>query len=165
MSIDCGAILDGWHGDSAWTFGVGTIIEADELLSEATRLSMEAGIAAMMPGNRLTDVSHAIELGTRPPRRPTDASTASSTATAVTPSAARCTWIRSCRTRGPRQGTRTRHRLRIGHRADADPGYHETEVLDDDWTVVTTDGIKGRALGAHRRGHRGRPAILTLRPE
>ncbi|AFM15785.1 methionine aminopeptidase, type I [Mycolicibacterium chubuense NBB4] len=65
VSIDCGAILDGWHGDSAVTFGVGQVIPADEALSAATRDSMEAGIAAMVPGNRLTDVSHAIELGTR----------------------------------------------------------------------------------------------------
>ena len=65
VSIDCGAILDGWHGDSALTFGVDTFISVDEVLSGATRESMEAGIAAMVPGNRLTDVSHAIELGTR----------------------------------------------------------------------------------------------------
>ncbi len=65
VSIDCGAILDGWHGDSALTFGVDTVISVDEMLSGATRESMEAGIAAMVPGNRLTDVSHAIELGTR----------------------------------------------------------------------------------------------------
>ncbi|MGB3232856.1 MAG: type I methionyl aminopeptidase, partial [Mycobacterium sp.] len=65
VSIDCGAILDGWHGDSAFTFGVGQVIPADDMLSRATRESMEAGIAAMVPGNRLTDVSHAIELGTR----------------------------------------------------------------------------------------------------
>ena len=64
VSIDCGAILDGWHGDSAFTFGVGPLIPADEALSAATRWSMEAGIAAMVPGNRLTDVSHAIETGT-----------------------------------------------------------------------------------------------------
>lgn len=64
VSIDCGAILDNWHGDSAVTFGVGQLIDADELLSAATRESMEAGIAAMVPGNRLTDVSHAIETGT-----------------------------------------------------------------------------------------------------
>ena len=69
VSIDCGAILDGWHGDAAVTFGVGPLIPADELLSEATRLSMEAGIAAMIPGNRLTDVSHAIEKGTRAAER------------------------------------------------------------------------------------------------
>ena len=65
VSIDCGAILDGWHGDSAITFGVGALIPVDEALSQATRESMEAGIAAMVPGNRLTDVSHAIETGTR----------------------------------------------------------------------------------------------------
>jgi methionyl aminopeptidase len=65
VSIDCGAILDGWHGDSAMTFGVGAVIGADESLSAATKESMAAGIAAMVPGNRLTDVSHAIESGTR----------------------------------------------------------------------------------------------------
>jgi methionyl aminopeptidase len=65
VSIDCGAIVDGWHGDSAITFGVGALIPVDEALSAATRESMEAGIAAMLPGNRLSDVSHAIELGTR----------------------------------------------------------------------------------------------------
>ena len=65
VSIDCGAILDGWHGDAAITFGVGPLIAIDEALSAATKQSMEAGIAAMIPGNRLTDVSHAIETGTR----------------------------------------------------------------------------------------------------
>lgn len=65
VSIDCGAIVDDWHGDSAITFGVGQLIGVDEALSAATRESMEAGIAAMVPGNRLTDVSYAIECGTR----------------------------------------------------------------------------------------------------
>jgi methionyl aminopeptidase len=65
VSIDCGAILDGWHGDAAITFGVGPLVTADEALSQATRESMEAGIAAMVAGNRLTDVSHAIETATR----------------------------------------------------------------------------------------------------
>jgi methionyl aminopeptidase len=64
VSIDCGAILDGWHGDAAITFGVGPLIPVDEALSKATKESMEAGIAAMVPGNRLTDVSHAIETAT-----------------------------------------------------------------------------------------------------
>jgi methionyl aminopeptidase len=64
VSIDCGAIVDGWHGDSAITFGVGTLIGIDEALSAATKSSMEAGIAAMVPGNRLSDVSHAIETAT-----------------------------------------------------------------------------------------------------
>ena len=69
VSIDCGAIIDGWHGDAAITFGVGALIPVVEALSAATKASMEAGIAAMVPGNRLTDVSHAIEMGTRAAER------------------------------------------------------------------------------------------------
>lgn len=69
VSIDCGAIIDGWHGDAAVTFGIGSLIAMDEALSTATKQSMEAGIAAMIPGNRLTDVSHAIENGTRTAER------------------------------------------------------------------------------------------------
>jgi methionyl aminopeptidase len=65
VSIDCGAIIDGWHGDAAVTFGIGTLIATDDALSAATKHAMEAGISAMIPGNRLTDVSHAIETGTR----------------------------------------------------------------------------------------------------
>jgi methionyl aminopeptidase len=65
VSIDCGAVLEGWHGDAAITFGVGALNSADEALSAATRESLESGIAAMIAGNRLTDVAHAIEMGTR----------------------------------------------------------------------------------------------------
>ncbi|KZS75579.1 type I methionyl aminopeptidase [Mycobacterium kansasii] len=65
VSVDCGAVLEGWHGDAAITFGVGPLSPADEALSEATRESLEAGIKAMVVGNRLTNVSHAIERGTR----------------------------------------------------------------------------------------------------
>jgi methionyl aminopeptidase len=65
VSIDCGAVLHGWHGDAAVTFGIGALNPDDEALSAATRESLEAGIAAMVPGHRLTDVSHAIETGTQ----------------------------------------------------------------------------------------------------
>jgi methionyl aminopeptidase len=64
VSIDCGAIVDGWHGDAAITFGVGELIPVDEAVLQATKESLEAGIAAMVPGNRLTDISHAIEQAT-----------------------------------------------------------------------------------------------------
>jgi methionyl aminopeptidase len=64
VSIDCGAILDGWHGDAAVTVGVEPLRAADTVLSQATRESLQAGIAAMTVGNRLTDVSHAIETAT-----------------------------------------------------------------------------------------------------
>ncbi|MDD4868883.1 MAG: type I methionyl aminopeptidase [Mycobacterium sp.] len=65
VSIDCGAVLDGWHGDAAISFGVETLGAADQELCAATRDSLEAGIVAMIPGNRLSDVSHAIEMGAR----------------------------------------------------------------------------------------------------
>ena len=65
VSIDCGAIVEGWHGDAAVTFGVGQLAASDENLSAATRQALEAGIAAMVPGNRLGDVSHAIESAAR----------------------------------------------------------------------------------------------------
>ncbi len=65
VSIDCGAILDGWHGDSAWSFGVGELSEGWEKLNRATSEVLYEGLKAMVPGNRLTDVSHALEVATR----------------------------------------------------------------------------------------------------
>ncbi|MBG9356168.1 type I methionyl aminopeptidase [Corynebacterium diphtheriae] len=65
VSIDCGATLDGWVGDSAWTFGIGTITDDVRALNEATEWVLYEGMKAMIPGNRLTDVSHALELATR----------------------------------------------------------------------------------------------------
>src|SRR5205823_14225542 len=61
ISIDCGAILDGWHGDAEVTVPVGAVSEADLALSAATRQAMLAGISAIHAGGRLTDVSYAIE--------------------------------------------------------------------------------------------------------
>jgi methionyl aminopeptidase len=61
VSVDAGAIVDGWHGDAARTFLVGQHgAEADRLV-ETTRLAMMAGIAAAVPGARIGDISGAIE--------------------------------------------------------------------------------------------------------
>lgn len=65
VSIDCGATLDGWVGDSAWSFGVGELADDVDKLNRATHQVLLAGLQAMVPGNRLTDVSHALELATR----------------------------------------------------------------------------------------------------
>ncbi len=62
ISIDCGAIIDGWHGDAAYTAFVGSGHSPELIeLSRVTEESMWAGIAAMKQGNRLVDVSRAIE--------------------------------------------------------------------------------------------------------
>ncbi|MCE0762527.1 type I methionyl aminopeptidase [Pseudonocardia kujensis] len=61
VSVDCGAILDGWHGDSAVTLAVGEVSPADLALSKACEGAMWAGIEAVRPGARLTDISYAIQ--------------------------------------------------------------------------------------------------------
>lgn len=61
ISIDCGAYYHGYHGDSAWTFAVGTVSSERERLMNVTRESLFAGLAFAKPGNRLSDISHAIE--------------------------------------------------------------------------------------------------------
>jgi methionyl aminopeptidase len=143
VSIDCGAVLAGWHGDAAITFGVGALDPADEALSAATRASLEAGIAAMIPGNRLTDVSHAIEMGTR-----------------AAEVRHRCAFgiVEGYGGHGigramhmdpflPNKGSPGRGpQLAPGSVLAIEPmltlGTGNTLVLDDDWTVTTADGSR-----------------------
>ena len=61
LSVDCGAIVEGWHGDAAVTLAIGTGAPADLALSAACREALDAGIAAVRPGARLGDVSHAVQ--------------------------------------------------------------------------------------------------------
>ena len=61
ISIDCGACYQGYHGDSAWTFAVGTVSSERERLMNVTRESLFEGLKYAKPGNRLSDISHAIE--------------------------------------------------------------------------------------------------------
>ncbi|MEV0603592.1 type I methionyl aminopeptidase [Streptomyces sp. NPDC050315] len=60
LSVDCGAALDGWTGDAAVTFAVGTPRPEDQRLMDTTRRALEAGIAAAVVGARIGDISHAI---------------------------------------------------------------------------------------------------------
>lgn len=102
VSIDCGATLDGWVGDSAWSFGVGELAPEVAALNQATEWVMEQGIAAMVPGARLTDISHALEAATRQAEKRWGVPLGSSMATAGTASAAPCTRIPSWPTRDAR---------------------------------------------------------------
>ncbi|MBY4573668.1 type I methionyl aminopeptidase [Gordonia paraffinivorans] len=166
VSIDCGAILDGWHGDSAWTFGVGELTRPDAELSEATRLSMEAGIAAMIEGNRLTDISHAIELGTRAVEKKFDRHFGI---------------VDGYGGHGigremhmdpflPNEGAPGKGPwLVIGSVLAIEPmltlGTEDTTVLDDDWTVVTDDGSRAAHWEHTVAVTADGPRILTPRPE
>jgi methionyl aminopeptidase len=60
VSIDCGAELDGWTGDAAISFTVGTPRPADVALIAATQRALDAGIAAAVVGHRIGDISHAV---------------------------------------------------------------------------------------------------------
>ncbi len=61
ISIDCGVILNGWYGDSAYTFAVGDIKEEVKRLLEYTRASLEEGVKAAVAGNRVGDISSAVQ--------------------------------------------------------------------------------------------------------
>jgi methionyl aminopeptidase len=61
ISVDIGAIVDGYYGDSAWTYAVGTVAPEVQKLLEVTEASLYAGIAAARPGAYVNDISGAVE--------------------------------------------------------------------------------------------------------
>lgn len=140
ISIDCGAIIEGWHGDAAFTAPVGQVSEEAIRLIRTAEASLEAAIAQMADGNRLSDIGHAVQevaeaagysvvreyvghgIGTamhEPPEVPNYGPPG----------------------RGPR--------LRVGNVLAIEPmlnaGRAGTVTLEDGWSVVTEDG----SLSAH----------------
>ncbi len=61
ISVDCGAIVEGYHGDAAYTVGVGEISDQARRLIEVTERSLWAGIAQLVVGNRLHEVGRAVQ--------------------------------------------------------------------------------------------------------
>ncbi len=61
ISIDIGAYYNGYHGDSAWTYAVGKISEKDQELLDVTEAALYKGLEKAKPGERLSDISHAIQ--------------------------------------------------------------------------------------------------------
>lgn len=145
VSIDCGAIVDGWHGDSALTLVLPDADPADVALSEATERAMWAGIAALASADRLGAVGDAVE-------DVVDASDSGlnggarygvveeyvghgiGTAMHQPPD------VLNYRTRA--RGARVRPGLCVAVEPMLTRGTHATQVLDDDWTVVTDDGSR-----------------------
>jgi methionyl aminopeptidase len=138
VSIDCGAILDGWHGDSAFTAIVpaddGTVEAADRDLVEVTEGSMWHGIAAIAAGERLGEIGGAVEdfvagryglvedygghgIGTEMHQAP---------------------HVLNYRTRD--KGPRMRPGLCLAVEPMLTVGHPESRELADGWTVVTRDG-------------------------
>lgn len=158
ISVDIGAIVDGWHGDSAWTYAVGNVSAEAKKLLEDTEKSLEIAVAAAVPGNRLGAIGQAVEqfasplgygivrgygghgIGRRMHEDPHVPNYGSANYGPV---------------------------LRKGMTFAIEPmlniGTEDTRTLDDEWTVVTADG----SLSAHFEYTiaitDGAPLILTPR--
>jgi methionyl aminopeptidase len=61
VSLDMGAIVDGWHGDSAITLPVGAVAAEAQRLLDVTQEALARGIAAALPGNRVNDIASAVQ--------------------------------------------------------------------------------------------------------
>jgi methionyl aminopeptidase len=143
LSVDCGAIVRGWHGDSALTTRVGTSgpggpYSEDELagLLSACELALWHGLAQAEPGRRLSDISHAVEQSARRSGAYgiIEEYTGHGIGTQMHMDPAVPNYGRAGR--GPA--------LVPGMALAIEPmlvlGTPETAVLEDDWTVVTVDG-------------------------
>jgi len=135
ISIDCGAIVEGWHGDAAFTAGVGEIDAEAARLIEVTDASLAAAIAVMVPGGRLSDIGAAVQ---------------------ATAEGAGFSVVKEYTGHGiglamheppdvPNWGRPGKgRRLAPGQTYAVEPmvcaGRAETRLLDDAWTVVTRDG-------------------------
>jgi methionyl aminopeptidase len=157
LSIDCGAIIEGWHADAAITVPVGEIDDESKRLVEVTRASLEDAIEEIVPGNRLGDIGAAVE------------------ARAL---AAGFGIVREYVGHGigtamhedpqvPNYGPPGRGlKLKEGHVFAIEPmvnaGGEETLLLDDGWTVVTRDGRRSahfeHTIACTEHG----PEVLTL---
>jgi len=61
VSIDCGVLLNGWHGDGAYTFAVGEISSETKRLLDITKAALNEGVKAAVSGNRIGDISAAVQ--------------------------------------------------------------------------------------------------------
>jgi methionyl aminopeptidase len=161
ISIDCGAILDGWHGDSAVSVGVGEIDPADQAMLEACEASMWAGIAQAVSGHRLGDISHAVEQSVR--------------------TAGDYGLIREYTGHGigtemhmdpvvrnygpPGQGPRLRAGMALAIEPMITRGERHVAELDDGWTVITTDGSRAAHFEHTVAITPEGPWVLTAREE
>ena len=146
VSIDCGAIVDGWHGDAAISLIVGgreAGSARDLALMDATEASMWAGIAALAVGSPLYDVGAAVE----------DCIDDAARADGVTYGIVedyvghgigtemhQDPQVPNYRVRD--RGPIVRAGLTVAIEPMVTSGSAETDVLDDDWTVVTQDGSR-----------------------
>lgn len=157
ISVDCGANINGFHGDAARTFGVGNISEEAERLINVTKESFFKGIEYAKVGNRLTDISHEIQSYV-------EASGFSVVRDFVGHGIGRVVhedpdipnYGR------PGRGPKLVEGMALAIEPMVNVGNYKVKTLSDDWTVVTSDG----SLSAHYENTivilPDGPEILTL---
>ncbi|MCL3860006.1 type I methionyl aminopeptidase [Actinotalea sp. K2] len=139
VSVDCGAIVDGWHGDAAFTTVLPEADPADVELSDVTERTMWAGIAALATAERLGAVGEAVE----------DVVDASGheygivqeyVGHGIGSAMHQPPEVLNYRTR--EKGPRIKPGLCVAVEPMLTRGSRMTQVLEDDWTVVTADGSR-----------------------
>lgn len=140
LSMDFGVILDGFYGDSATTVAVGKISDEARRLMEATERSLHAGIEQMRPGNRLGDVSAAVQAVVE------DAGYSvvrQFVGHGIGRALHEDPQLPNFGTRG--KGVQLKSGMVIAIEPMVNAGGHQVKVLNDGWTAVTSDG----KLSAH----------------
>ncbi|ARU52340.1 type I methionyl aminopeptidase [Cellulosimicrobium cellulans] len=143
VSVDCGAIVDGWHGDSAVSFVLGEGEPQDAALVEATRRAMWAGIAALATSERLGEVGAAIEDSVRVSGESDGVSygiVEEYVGHGIGSAMHQPPDVPNYRTR--EKGPRLRPGMCLAIEPMLTLGDRFTEVCEDDWTVVTDDGAR-----------------------
>jgi methionyl aminopeptidase len=140
LSIDCGAIVEGYHGDAAYTMAVGEVSPVAQRLIEVTRRSLEAGIAELVDGHRLNDIGRAVQnVVEKEGFSVVRNYVGHAIGTAMHEDPQVPNYYPGVP--GPR--------LRVGNVFAVEPmvnvGSYETVELDDGWSVITADG----SLSAH----------------
>lgn len=140
ISVDVGACYKGYHGDSAWTYAVGKVSDDAKKLMQVCKESLDAGLQQVKPGNRLSDISHAVQTyleshGCSTPRDYTGHGIGAEVhEDPAVPNFGE-----------PGKGPRLKQGMTLAIEPMAHLGGCETEVMQDDWTVKTLD----RSLASH----------------
>lgn len=136
VSIDCGAIIEGWHGDAAISIVMPQADRAVVALSEATKAAMWAGLAKARMGNRLSDIGHAVETCIK------DAGNYGIVEDYVGHGIGSAMHMHPPVPNygKPGRGPHLEPGMALAIEPMATLGSASVAVLDDDWTVVTRDG-------------------------
>lgn len=175
LSIDCGAVVDGWHGDSAVTVAVGPVSEQLAAMSDATERAMWQGIAAARLGGRVADISAAIERSVRAEAVPYGL-VADYTGHGIGSAMHQPPDVPNLVTRRfgrPSRGPTIVEGLALAIEPMLALGEPTTHVLEDDWTVVTDDGrpaahwehtitVTARGVWVLTAGDGGEAALVAL---